>query len=669
MNGKKRYSIAVLIGGVHTFFPQRIIAGIQDAARELDVNVCFFLGTQTKVFFQNMLGEDVGNVYDYQFNTIYDYSLLGGFDGIIINYGTLGVYLEDNNLDRFVRKYHSIPAIVLTETTSLPNCHYLISDNYQGIWAIMEHLIEKHGYRKILHVSGPEGNTDAAERKQAYLDAMNHYGLSPDDSMIALGDYSEFVDQQVIQLLDLHPDAEAIVFANDEMAMAGYRVCAQRGLKVGKDIAITGYDDCKMSRNMVPPLTTISQDGFSLGRQAILDLLKRFHGETVPSRRFPVQFIPRESCGCSAREEVEADTISSLRLERDALHTELSRMQQHSLDFQRKSWFVSYFARDLNNYVNDEPQFFRQIMEDLHRIHRGNMFLFLLKSPLYYSAGDSWTLPEVLHLACYQQNDTIVSYYPYDRPVITRDQNIMQYINDETARQYTFFLLFSSEKQYGLLACDIEQSDFPFFYLISLQLGLSLRYLEITKIEAAHVLEMSRSMELMREQNRVLDLISGYDELTGLLNLRGFTEKVKALQANTASRSAYMIYADLDHLKEINDNWGHPEGNYAIRSAGQILKKCLRDSDILARVGGDEFIALVLSDADSFEHIFRKRVQLACQELNESSRKPFYVEISVGLVHFTFHSNTDIQTILSKADHSLYSFKKFRRASIRKETI
>lgn len=74
---------------------------------------------------------------------------------------------------------------------------------------------------------------------------MERYHLPVSDKMIAQGDYSEFVDRQVDQLLDDNPNAEAIVFANDEMAFAGYRVCEKRGLKVGKDILITGFDDCE----------------------------------------------------------------------------------------------------------------------------------------------------------------------------------------------------------------------------------------------------------------------------------------------------------------------------------------------------------------------------------------------------------------------------------------
>ena len=102
--------------------------------------------------------------------------------------------------------------------------------------------------------------------------------------MIAQGDYSEFVDRQVDQLLDDNPNAEAIVFANDEMAFAGYRVCEKRGLKVGKDILITGFDDCERASGMDPALTTVVQDGVLMSRMAVYDLIYKLDGKDALSR-------------------------------------------------------------------------------------------------------------------------------------------------------------------------------------------------------------------------------------------------------------------------------------------------------------------------------------------------------------------------------------------------
>ena len=129
---------------------------------------------------------------------------------------------------------------------------------------------------------------------------------------------------------------------------------------------------------------------------------------------------------------------------------------------------------------------------------------------------------------------------------------------------------------------------------------------------------------------------------------------------------AYLLYCDLDHLKQINDYFGHPEGNYAITVCASILRSCIRESDKLARVGGDEFVCLVLSDSPSFPEQFRARLTEALDHTNETSGKPFYVGISVGIHAFVMKTYEDFLTASAQADKKLYEAKKTRRADVRK---
>ena len=668
MEEKKRYNLGILIGGVHTYFPKEHIKGISEAAKELDVNVCFFLGTRTKDFFEDVLGGSQKNSYDYQFNTIHDYSLIGGLDGLIINYGTLGIQLKEDNPDKFARKYNSMPTVFLTEVVDIPNCHSLICDNKGGIHMIVRHLVEEHHLSRILFVAGPEHNTDAIERKEAYLEAMESYHLPVTPRMIAQGDYSEFVDKQVERLLDDNPDAQAIVFANDEMAFAGYRVCEKRGLRVGRDIMITGFDDCERASGMEPPLTTVLQDGELMGKMAVYDLVRWLDGEDTGSeevsRRVPVSLVKRESCGCMSEELEKKETSENLSTQVHRLNKTIARMKMELIGFQRKSWFIPVLARDLNNCMDDEQAFLKEIMEKMRELHTRGTHLFLLDEPIVYDGRRKWTCPYNLHLAASYEDGRITTKAAYERPQVMKENGLCHLMENGKRHQYMVFLLFSGEKQYGLLACDIDQEDFPFFYVISLQIGLSLRYLEISKAEAARRLEMSRNMEEIQERNRVLGIISEYDELTGLLNLRGFMEHTRRVcQAGNGQR-AYMIYGDLDHLKEINDTWGHPAGDFALKSVAEILKGCLRSKDILGRVGGDEYIIMLECEEADFGETFRQRIRLACNRFNEKSGKPFLVEISLGITEFRPNISTDIQQVISLADQQLYEAKKHRRKSV-----
>ena len=114
------------------------------------------------------------------------------------------------------------------------------------------------------------------------------------------------------------------------------------------------------------------------------------------------------------------------------------------------------------------------------------------------------------------QKEEVDAFHLYDRPSVSKEGGICQLMEDGERHQFMIFLLFSGERQYGLLACDIQQEEFPFFYVISLQIGLSLRYLEISKAEAARRREMTKDLEVIRERNRILGIMSANDELTGL---------------------------------------------------------------------------------------------------------------------------------------------------------
>ena len=143
-------------------------------------------------------------------------------------------------------------------------------------------------------------------------------------------------------------------------------------------------------------------------------------------------------------------------------------------------------------------------------------------------------------------------------------------------------------------------------------------------------------------------------------------KEAKKICHEEQEQRAYMICGDLDHLKEINDTWGHPAGNFALQSVARILGGCLRSQDTLARVGGDEFLILLNCEEENFQDIFRKRIKDACTVFNAESDKPFLVEISLGIAEFRPKPDTDTQEIIALADKELYEAKKHRRKSVRR---
>lgn len=221
---KKRYTIGVMIGNANSPHTMDLMQGIFHAAQSMDVNVILFLGIHSSYYYKSYFGEDVEDDYDYQFNAAYDYQAFADLDVLVIAYGSLCIFLDEKESATFLEKYRDKPRVLLEERDKTGTSTSIITDNYNGMYAIAEHLVKDHGYRNFTYLAGPHGNTDARERRQAVYDVMEKYEIPFGPERIAYGDYSSCVQKQVNHLLDAYPDMEAMICANDVMAETAYRV-------------------------------------------------------------------------------------------------------------------------------------------------------------------------------------------------------------------------------------------------------------------------------------------------------------------------------------------------------------------------------------------------------------------------------------------------------------
>ena len=175
---------------------------------------------------------------------------------------------------------------------------------------------------------------------------------------------------------------------------------------------------------------------------------------------------------------------------------------------------------------------------------------------------------------------------------------------------------------------------------------------------------MQRELE---EKNRILSVISIYDELSQVLNRRGFMEKALQLIAEKQGKKAYLLFADVDHLKEINDSFGHAAGDFAITSAAGYLRECMPKDAITARIGGDEFVSLFVPDVECYCEDIIMQIKSYAEYFNAKSTQPFYVEMSVGVYEFVCDKDTDMGELFKESDAVLYEQKRNRRASIKKK--
>ena len=177
-------------------------------------------------------------------------------------------------------------------------------------------------------------------------------------------------------------------------------------------------------------------------------------------------------------------------------------------------------------------------------------------------------------------------------------------------------------------------------------------------------MKLETLVEEVNEKNKILGFISEYDELTRCLNRRGFMEKAVSFIHKNEGAKAVVVLCDLDHLKEINDCFGHVEGDFAIKKAAELLRDVLGKNTLLARIGGDEFIAIFIYEEGKSGKWYVRQIREAGNSFNQVSDKPFFVEISAGYSEFICNPIRDFKFIMADADLLLYEAKKTRRTTI-----
>jgi diguanylate cyclase (GGDEF)-like protein len=162
---------------------------------------------------------------------------------------------------------------------------------------------------------------------------------------------------------------------------------------------------------------------------------------------------------------------------------------------------------------------------------------------------------------------------------------------------------------------------------------------------------------------RTLQSLSLIDDLTGLHNHRGFLALAEQqLRVIRRKGAALLVYVDLDKLKLINDTHGHLEGNRALIATAGTLRDTFRQSDILARIGGDEFCVLMTDAGHDSAVQVRKRLQQRVDIANRLATSRFHLSLSVGITDVPAVRQPSLEELLKIADALMYEQKRSKRA-------
>ncbi len=184
----------------------------------------------------------------------------------------------------------------------------------------------------------------------------------------------------------------------------------------------------------------------------------------------------------------------------------------------------------------------------------------------------------------------------------------------------------------------------------------------LVKGEVSHYL-LIRAVRYAIERQRMqhkLQNMSLLDDLTGIYNRRGFfmLAEQQLRIAYRGNRRVALMFADLDGLKQINDNYGHTEGDQALIQTAEIFRNTFRYSDIVARVGGDEFAILLLNAPHESLNTIQPRLQQNIAACNRQRDKDCLLSISYGIVYADAGNRCSLNELLTRADELMYAQKR-----------
>lgn len=778
----RRLNIGLLISHLEEDFALTVCRGAIIGAKEIDANLFIIPGR----YIDGVYVDKKRTEYEYQYNTLFSYAFPEDIDVILVLIGAVGNSLSEERKLEFLKRYEGIPVITLAcELEGYPSVCF---DNKSGLKECIEHIINDHNRRRIGFVSGPKTNDDANERLGVYREVLEKHGIPVIEDRIAYGRFSPYSQEVVRELLDRCPDLEAIIFANDAMVSGAYEVFQERGIEVGKDILVTGFDDSPIAATLTPTLTTVNADAAELGYDAVLECLKIIDGLPLENRVVRSSMVKRKSCGCKSDIsekstyddpfvfnhswcKTDAQTIAAITkylfdnyktssrvteikssfieyfrnvfkklqsddkggitltdeakeyipagfeelLEKEKVmkyvdHNKLCNIvsyfnQRFAAGIDNKSdkraltsifvgmyqiimravvkhsgkriedlefltWQSNSITKDMLLFDSYDDEGYGSVSDKLQRLNMASSYLYVFPDTVTLKSKEEWTPPSKVLLKSYHNKDVMEVIPAEEQEISVRNLFNHKYI--PTDRRVTMILstIFLNTDHYGLFLCELEYEYFYYISSLTAQLCAAMKILRLIQDKEAIRLELEETLMQIREKNLQLDAISKIDELTGVYNRRGFFAQASSTIYSPIreGKKALIIFADLDSLKIINDRFSHEDGDFAIKSAARILADSFRSSDIIGRIGGDEFAALAMVDNngdDDVSAIVRSRITAATDSFNKTHDKPYIIHMSVGVYPFECGTEIELSKILAQADTVLYEQKRNKKSILR----
>ncbi|MCQ2417220.1 MAG: GGDEF domain-containing protein [Oscillospiraceae bacterium] len=638
-NNKPDFTIAVIASGIDEEYQQSILRGIHRYAAQHQVNIAHFIA------FGGILSNPD---YDQGEYNIFELPEFSKFDGAILLSNTFSGELAESLYQKI--QAAGIPAVSIDR--ELGDFYHIGIHNATAMEQIIRHMIEKHGVKRLNFISGPDDNTENMERFAAYTKVLQEYHIPLEPERVYHGTFRAKDGRRAVKyfMQSQLEFPQAIICANDTMAISAVIAMEEQGICVPDDVLVSGFDNIYNARHFSPALTTVERPLMQSGALACELICRHCAGEEL-ERVHQLNAVPifSESCGCSESDGEDITVYKKHSYQRmEATARDISRHNQMACALVACDTFDQYI-RSLKQFVLKAgcEEFYLCLNDNWHtkQIHHENGYTGVLPSETYTTKGycNRMQMP--------------IAYYDgrfHNQESFTSDDILPRLrIESDRVRKMYFIPLHFREHCMGYFV--IVNSEFP----------LSSAMFHAWSISISNSLENFRKLLCLDEVVQELDKLYAIDSLTGIYNRNGFKRSSGLIfrKCIEEQRTVMVMFADMDGLKSINDNFGHKAGDHAIRSIATILQEACLDDEITCRFGGDEFFIFGVDYSEEKAVQLRNRIQRALDICNQHSGREYQLSVSLGACITVPKPDSTVFQLITIADNKMYEEKKKKSLS------
>lgn len=628
----KHRNIAVIATGADTDVQSDILRGIEKYGKEQNCNIAVFH------WFTGVYERERHNLGEVNIAYLPDLNL---FDGVILFANAC--HIEENRR-RMEELLAEVSCPVVCVGNRMADYYYVGTDNYSAMRKLIEHFVIDHKMTKIHFVKGVAGNVDAEARFQAYVDVLTEHNIPIVSERISQGDFyivgAELAAQEIFSSSLDFP--EAIVCANDTMAITMCNCLKEKGYQVPKDVAVSGYDCSYEGQQLTPRLTTARVSFQEMGCTACKVLLDVADGKDVPKETvLSDEVILGESCGCSNSQPVEIKNEEHGEVfQRDVIHQMIELEKNIMAADGYENWVQS--VKDFIAHINP-PEFYFCTNDDFAE----SVFEQSFTEQENMSAEEKMAFSSMSKVLIAYKNGIFKNKEPFESKYAFDGM----FHNEEKAKLYFFSPLHFQERNYGYFV--FVDSD----YVLDNQLYI------YWLIALGHSVENIRKQILLQSAMKHLDEMYIRDSLTGAYNRFGMERYFAEIKMNSMlSKSKMQVsFVDIDGLKRINDLYGHEEGDRIINATATILMKNTKKYYVI-RYGGDEFIVMgTVQNAREIETYWQK-VMVDVETYNTKHKKQATLSMSIGYDVFNVDHKTYLEDCICVSDRKMYEQKNYKKS-------